>query len=161
MKSNWLKGLFEDHKQFFTNPGSKFKAVYSPKVMEDGHIELVEKAKTCLYDYIQSFRDSCDINVLIRRYQQGDTAALLSGNTFYGDVTEMPKSFAEMLQVSLDCETFFNKLPADEKAKFDNNFSKFLSSFGSPEFLHALGIKSEVSVEKSVDTVESEVSVNE
>lgn len=160
---NWLQVVIKREKKAVSQPGSRYKVIYSPKVQKDGSIELVEKSKTCLYDYIQSFKDSCDINVLIRRFQQGDTSALLSGNSFYGDVTEMPKTFADMLQVSLDCEQFFNKLPADEKAKFDNNFAKFISAFGSDEFLAALGIQKDVKdvVQESVQNVSDEVVENE
>ena len=151
--NNWLKRI-SDHKRFISNPGSPFKFIYSPKVNKDGSIDLVVKEKTSLYDYIQSFKDSCDINVLIRRYQQGDTAALMRAQTMYGDFTEMPKTYAEFLQVAIDGENYFDTLPPEVRQKFDNNFAKFVAAIGSPEFLDALGIKSEQDVENSVENVE-------
>lgn len=141
-RKNWLASIeAAEHARFYTEKGSQYKVIYSPVVAKDGSIDLKEKEKTSLYDYIQSFKDSCDINVLLRRYAQGDSAALMKGNPFYGDVTDMPQTYAEMLQVVIDGEDYFNKLPVDVKEKFGNNFYNFVSCIGSEEWFESLGMK--------------------
>lgn len=144
--SNWLKSILkpEKHVRFNSNVGSRFKTLYSPKVSSKGSIDLVESGKDSIYEYIQSFKDSCDINVLLKRFRAGDTAALMSGHTEFLDTIEMPKTYAEMLQVSIDYENFFNKLPSDVKKKFDNNFGQFVATIGSDEWMSSLGIEKKV-----------------
>lgn len=159
--NNWLKTL-KEHKRFVTDPGSRYKEIYSPVVQSDGHVELVVKEKTCLYDFIQSFKDSCDINVLLRRFAQGDTSALLRGNPVFGDFTEMPKTYAEMLQVVIDGQNYFDTLPSDVRGKFHNNYQEFVSTIGSDAWLNALGIKSEQAAAAApAQKVESEVVADE
>ena len=58
--------------------GSPIKIRYSYAITKDG-IEVVEAGKINLYEYIQSFKDSVNINTIIARYKAGDLNALLEG----------------------------------------------------------------------------------
>ena len=161
---NWLDRVKEPV-HFRSDVGSQYKTIYAPVVNKDGTIDLKEKEKECLYDYIQSFKESCDINVLVKRYQMGDTAALMRGQTFYGDVTDMPKTFAEMLDVMIQGQNFFENLPAEVKEKFGNSFYQFAAAIDieSPEALELLGIKKAEAAPEAVPEVASasEVKTNE
>lgn len=160
---NWLDRV-KNPVHFTSEAGSPYKTIYAPVVNKDGTIDLKEKEKECLYDYIQSFKDSCDINVLVKRYQMGDTAALMRGQTFFGDVTEMPKTFAEMLNVMVQGQNFFENLPAEVKEKFGNSFYQFAAAIDieSPEALELLGLKKmESAPEAAPEAVSSEVKSNE
>lgn len=120
--------------KFATCPGSRVKKVYSPHVLADGTIELIETGKEDLQDYINSFADYTDLHQIIQRYQQGDIQALNARQPLYGDFTKLPGTLAEYMQLDMDCRTLFESLPAAVRQKFDNDVSKFLASSGSEEW---------------------------
>lgn len=111
-----------------TEPGSRIHQLRKPKFDKDGNFELVPAGEVNIYDEIQSHAESCDINVLMKRYQNGDAAALSKVQGAYFDATGMPKTYAEMLNVLIDAENTFNALPLEERQKFDCNFQKWLSN---------------------------------
>lgn len=141
--------------RYYSNIGDPVKILYSPQVSDTGHIELVESGRENLYEYIQSFKDSVDINVLFERFQKGDTSVLerfSQKQGFFADITEIPKTYAGVLNQLLAVEDYFNKLPADIRSKFDNSLSVFISGIGSSDFADKLGLVSDQkTVEKSVE----------
>lgn len=120
--------------KYVSDPGSPFHTLYRPKVGKDGVIELVESGVENTDDYIQSFADSCDINVILSRVANGETELLHQRNGIFGDFTGMPKTYAEALQLHIDSNRLFESLPADVRKKFDNDENKFFASAGSEEW---------------------------
>lgn len=137
--------------------GSRYKTIYSPKVDEEGRIELIEAGKEDFQEYIDSFRESCDIQQIIRRVEQGDTTVLNQFPAFYGDVTKMPKTYAELLQLQIDSKKAFDSLPLEVKHKFDDDPNVFFATAGSEDWVKKLGIVKEV---KEVNEVVSEEKVD-
>lgn len=129
--------------RFKTPSGSASRIVYSPKVCDDGSIELIESGKENFYDYIQSFRESCDIHIILKKALNGDDSGLRRVQGFYADITSMPKTRAEMLQVVIDAERNFNSLPLEIKERFDNDFNKFFVSMDKPEWRDKMNFKKE------------------
>lgn len=133
--------------------GSRYRTVYSPKVDEEGRIELVESGKEDFQEYIDSFRESCDIRQIIRRVEEGDLSALNQRQGFYGDVTKMPKTYAEMLQLQIDAKNDFDRLPLEIKHKFDDDANVYFATAGSKEWFEKLGvIKEEEKVNQEIVT---------
>ena len=93
-----IKTQFMEHARVHANPGNPEKILYTPKFAEDGSMELIEAGKDNLYDYIQSFRDSVDLNVILARFSNGEVDALSKAQGFYADVTDFPKNMAEALK---------------------------------------------------------------
>lgn len=122
------------------NAGSPIRTTYGASYDEKGRIFLEEKGTENLYDYIQSFAESCDIHVLLKRFVNGETDVLSRAQGFYGDITEFPKTYAEMLNRVIEGENFFKELPVDVRSKFGHSYSEFLASIGSQEFFDALGM---------------------
>ena len=129
---------YRDHKHFLTGVGSREKITYEARYNAKGQLELHEKGKEDWYGYIQSHKDSVDIHVLLERFQRGDVDVLNRVQGFYGDITSMPSTFADALNIVRSSEEFFNSLPVEERAKFNHNFSEFLASFDSPDNLARL-----------------------
>ena len=98
---------FESHDRVLANPGTSEHILYAPQIDENGHLELVETGREDLYDYIQSHKDSCDIHQIMRRFEAGDTEALMKRQGNYGDFTAMPKTYAEMLNAVIAGEQKF------------------------------------------------------
>ena len=81
----------------------------------------------------QSFRDECDINVLMRRYEK--TGLLDHVNTHqgdYGDFINAPDFHTAMNQI-LTAEHMFQSLPARIRARFANDPGAFLEFAQNPE----------------------------
>ncbi len=111
-----------------SNPGTPVHTLLKPKFDKSGNYELVEAGEVNVYDEIQSHAESCDINVLMKRYANGDASALSKVQGTYFDATGMPKTYAEMLNTLISAENQFNALPLEERAKFDHSFEKWLTA---------------------------------
>lgn len=146
-----------DRDRIFSIPGDRSKIEYELRYSDQGVEYLEEVGKVDLYEEIQSHRLSVDINYLIKRYEAGDVSALERRQGVYGDFSEMPKTYAEMLNRAIDAENAFDRLPVSVKERFDNSMAQWLSSFGSPEWASKMGL----SPSKVVEPVINKVEVNE
>lgn len=123
-----------------TDPGKSEVNVYGARYDDDGHLIVTVTGKKDIYPEIQASALSCDINYLISRFAAGDATALSKVQGTYGDFTQFPRSYAELLnQVNRGSE-LFDSLPADVRARFDNSLGVFLQSAGSQEWMDKLGI---------------------
>lgn len=129
--------------RFISNGGLRERILYQPKFDENGVMDLVVSGREDLYDFIQSHADSVDIHVILARYQNGEIDALSRVQGAYGDFTNMPTSYAELLNRVNEGQSFFNSLPVDIRAKFNHNFAEFMAAMDKPDFLEKLGIKTE------------------
>lgn len=129
--------------KYKTPVGEKVRKTYTGKVEDDGNITLIESGKEDWYGFIQSFKDSVDIHVILKKCLNGDMSGLAKVQGFYADSTEFPKTKPEMLQVMIDAERNFNMLPKEIKAKFDYDVKKFISTMDQPEWLDKIGVKRE------------------
>ena len=102
---------FDARDRIISNAGSRIKQLYEARVDNQGHIDLVESGTEDLYDYIQSFKESCDINTIVKRFAAGDTDVLARRQATYGDFTELPRTYAELLNTVIQGENYFNSLP--------------------------------------------------
>lgn len=133
-----FENQYRDHKRFLTGVGSREKITYEARYNAKGQLELNEKGKEDWYGYIQSYKDSVDIHVLLERFQRGDVDVLNRVQGFYGDITGYPSTFADALNIVRSSEEFFNSLPVEERAKYNHSFSEFLAAFDSPDTLARL-----------------------
>ncbi len=138
-----FKTQFDARDRIQSNAGSPIKQLYSGSYNERGQVELREDGTENLYDFIQSFAESTDIHAIMRRFESGEVDVLEKVQGFYGDVTEMPKTYAEALQRIADSEKVFMSLPLDVRAKFGHSFSEFLAASNDADFLERLGVQVE------------------
>lgn len=130
---------FVDAEKFPTNPGDPIRIIYSEKVKDDGSITLVAVGKENINDVIQASKESTDIAQIVAYYNStGDESVLNRMVPSYGDFTELPKSFSEMLQLRIDSLHFFDALPSEVKQKFDNDPNQFFSTAGSESWMSNL-----------------------
>lgn len=129
---------------FASDPGSPIHQLYAPKVNKDGSLELVPSGTENTDEFIQAQCESTDIRTLIARVNTGDLSALNVHQGMFGDFTNMPKTYAELLQNQINGKAAFDKLPVDIKKKFDNDVNKFLASAGEDAWFDNLGIQREI-----------------
>lgn len=137
-----FKTQYDERKRVHAHPGNPIKQLYSGSYNERGQVVLNEDGTEDLYAFIQSFAESTDIHVIMRRYQNGEVDVLEKVQGFYGDITEMPHTYAEALQRIADSEKVFMSLPVDVRAKFGHSFSEFLAASQDADFLVRLGVSS-------------------
>lgn len=118
-----------------SNPGSRYEPLYRCEVQDDGSIKFVEIGKDDLYERIQSYEQSTDIRILLKRFERGDSTALSRVQGFYADMTGAPKSYAQILQSVIDGQAMFDQLPAAVRSEFGGDFFKFFSTMDSPEWM--------------------------
>lgn len=131
---------YDVHDRHFAEAGRRVKTLYGPIYDDRGVLNLTEVGKHDLYAEIQSHRDSVDIHVLLKRYQQGDVEALSRVQGAYGDFTDFPRTYAEALNNIIGAEQYFMGLPAEVRARYNNSFSQFLASMDSPTFARDIGL---------------------
>ena len=124
----------------FTNRGKRLKDTYSAVVTDNGSIDLVKDGVEDTYAYIQSFKDSVDLNLIMQRFANGDASALNKSPGMYGDFTQFPKTYAEALQAMINAENQFMSLPLATREKFGCDVHKYIASIGTKEWMDALGI---------------------
>ena len=134
------KNRVPDFNSFKTCTGDKFHLEYASKRMPDGTLKLSESGRTDIQAKIQSYASECDMAVIISKLKYGDTSVLSSKQPMYGDFTQFPSSYAEMLDLVTRSEKAFDSLSPSIKQQFDNDIAKWFSSIGSPEWLRIMGL---------------------
>lgn len=129
---------FDKRVRHHCRPGARMKRMFSPAFDSDGNFELVESGTADLYDEIQSHRDSVDIQVLLKRYRDGDSLALERVQGMYGDFSNMPSTYSGMLNSMLKSREIFDSLPVEIRARFDHSFEQFISSMDDPALFNKL-----------------------
>lgn len=78
----------------------------------------------------QQFKDDADINTIVERF--GLTGKLPDNFTMpnYADISGLPASFTQAMQIITDTQAAFMQVPADIRARFANNPEAFMA------FLH-------------------------
>lgn len=125
---------------FITSSGDLMKPVFSGKLMSDGTIKLTEIDQIDIKAEINSHASTCDMAYILSKLRQGDVSVVNVTPGVYGDFTQFPKSYAEMLQLVQSGEDAFAALPLDVRNKFDNDVSKWFASIGSDDWRSAMNI---------------------
>lgn len=116
-------------------PTPTFHTAYGPKLRIP--IDFTGPGKTK-----QSFKDECNINVIMARYMKTGVIDFVSKHQGrYGDVTSM--DFQESMQKVARAQTMFQELPSSIRNRFDNNPAQFLDFVQNPnnaEELHKMGL---------------------
>ena len=126
--------------------------------VRNGAEELKETGKENYDDFIQSFAPSCDISVIAARVAAGEVELLNKRAGFFGDVSEMPQTLAEILQTRIDAKRIYDNLDPEIRDKFDG-FDDFCADAGDFPWLEKLGVKFDLN--KAVEKIESEVKDSE
>ena len=129
------------HKRIFSAHGEREKREFKPVFDKRGIWHLEQTGTSNTYLDIQSHADSVDINVIMARFRAGETDVLQQIQNQYGDVSDMPTNFADIVNAQLKAEALFMSLSAEVRAKFNNSVEQFMARVGTREGLEALGYK--------------------
>ncbi len=104
-----------------------------------GYPELKVIGTHDLYAEIQSYRDTCDLESILKTFDLSS----IGGLTFdeLGDLDDFinaPQSPADLLNVINRGQVLFDELPVDVRSHFGHSLYNFVDSFGSADFLQKL-----------------------
>lgn len=140
----------DDFTSFKSPSGDLFHDILSPSFRPDGTFELKVTDRVDIKKEINSYRDETDMAFILSRLMVGDDSVLNPRPPMYGDFTEFPSSYSEMLNLVLDGERYFNSLPLETRNKFDNDRSKWFATIGSDSWLDNMGFVSRENVSDPV-----------
>lgn len=112
--------------KFDSAVGSPIRPLYKADLGKDGQIILKEDGIDHVYDTIQSYKSSVDINIIMQRYAAGDPYVLEQRIGQYGDFTSVPSSYMDVLNAVVDLRTRY------EQTKMDKPFNDFVSELLNP-----------------------------
>lgn len=78
----------------------------------------------------QSFKDECEVNNIVRRYEMGGELPAFSGEPLYADVSGM--EFQGMMDVVASAQAAFEALPAEVRRRFANDPREFVEFVSDP-----------------------------
>lgn len=96
---------------------------------EDGNMEFVHTGWRNVYDEIQSYKDSCSIENIIKRCTN-DPSVLTRVKGVYGDATRIPTNMADALALVNQAQSIYETQKAEGKTKAPD-FQAFLKDFGT------------------------------
>lgn len=131
---------YDERKRIPACAGDRMKKTYTAEYDKKGAWHLVETGEESLYEEIQSHADATNLNVIMRRYQNGEADVLKRIEGFYGDVSDMPTNLADMLNASMKAQQMFDGLTPDIKERFGQNYVEFMQTAGSKEWYEKLGL---------------------
>lgn len=101
-------------------PTYSYPSAYSPKIKSSIHFDpLLDRTK-------QSFKDECDINVILRRYAAtGQLDHLNLRTPLYGEI--QPVDFQQAMGLVVEARAMFQALPAEVRDRFQNDPAKLLA----------------------------------
>lgn len=146
-----------DRVEIFSDHGNPIVEDFIGKYDAQGRIVLEKTGEHNLYNEIQSHKDSCDINLIVKRFASGETDVLSKIQGMYGDFTDLPKTYADMLNSVIAGENFFMSLPIDIRAKFNHNFAEFMAEMNTDIWNEKMGFSENSDLISEKIVVEKEV----
>lgn len=95
---------------------------------------LVKTGEINIDDYINSFRDECLIENIVRRVQGGDIRALNAVQGVYIDSTAIPNNLHDAHRSVINAKTFYHNLSEDLRKDYPD-FNSFIDEIGTADGL--------------------------
>lgn len=113
--------------RYYSNAGERIEMRHSPHMDSNGRRFLEKDKPVAIYDLIQSHKEECEIENIIRRAVEGDYNALNAKEGVFMDITNCPSTIAEAQQYIINAKEEFEKLPKEIKQKFEFNPEVYIS----------------------------------
>lgn len=116
--------------------GSPLRQTYMAVYDSNHNRQFVEDKKIDQYARIQSFKDQCLIENIIKRCTGGDLTALNQVQGMYGDISGMPNDPRSMHDLLMRAKEMYETVPQEEQiSDFGGSFENFLATFGDNQSL--------------------------
>lgn len=124
---------YSSRREYHSNSGQAEYIEKTVRFLPDGNMELVDGKVRDRQAEIDSYKESCIVSNLIKRFENGDSLALSRGaQGAFIDITSFPKNAHEALKLNRSVETLYDSLGDDIKAKY-TDLSSFCEAFSSQD----------------------------
>lgn len=129
--------------------GSEFAPIYSYRIDKKTGKKILEKTgETNLYEKIQASHEGTKLENIIKKVTvTGDLTPLNIREGTYIDISDVPTNLIEIQNTMLKAKDQFYQLDAETRAKFDNSVEKYISTYGSEEWMKNLNLLEEIKEE--------------
>lgn len=124
-----------DRVRYTCSSGSPVKEEFIGHYDPDGVLRLEKSGEKNVYEEIQAYKDSADINVILKKYLAGDEAVLNRIQGTYADVSTLPKTYADILNLQIRAEKDFLALPEEIRSRFGNDPTQFIAQLGTESWM--------------------------
>lgn len=128
-----------ESRSFASCPGNRFYIEKHGEVQPNGTIRLIEDKEIDLQEKYNAEYPATTIDNILANSSPLQSFADdgMSGI----DATQLPKTFAEFLQLQIDRKREFDRLPIEIKQKFNNDVQQYMATAGNKEWFDKLGIE--------------------
>lgn len=136
----WRKRV-ANRERFFMPSGEGIARTYMLNIDDNGCECLVCTGQTDIYAEIQSYREGCDLAMLLRNIDPSALNSMVSSftaddlvNSGIVDYATMPTTLGGMFNLVQKGENMFNGLPEEIRKEFNYSVKNFVSQFGTQAF---------------------------
>jgi len=124
-----------------TCSGAKFQIDFSEGLTAEGIKVVSPSGKHAIQDYIDSFKEDCDIYKILDRLSLAEHSPEVVADAIqqfrpdmfkpgqYGDFSNLPKNIHEVSKFYADSVAFFNNLPVDIRKDYHYSVDEFFADF--------------------------------
>lgn len=126
------KTLLKNNLQVLLRKGQTFKPVvdvYGYFTDEDGQVQFGVVSEENIYDKIQSYADSCDMDFVKQMILDGECPAPAVPDEAFFDTTVFPDSLVDAMNGIKSAARSFLSLPLELREKYNNNVYEFAKKF--------------------------------
>lgn len=135
--------------------GDALRQTFVAKYDENHNRQFFKDKKIDQYARIQSFKEQCLIENIIKRCTGGDYSGLNRVQGMYGDISQMPMDPRSAHELLIRAREVYEKIGEEEKQRdFSGSFETFLGTFGDNQALDRYlksRVKTETKTEVPVD----------
>lgn len=140
--------------------GERIELRHRAILKKDGTRILVKDKEKPTWDIIQSHKEECLIENILKRCLEGDMEALNKMHGSYCDISNAPNSLAEAQQTILRLKQEFEDLPKEIRKEFDYNVEKYIAEFGTEEWCEKTGVADKIRAEEEAAKAAEEYKTN-
>lgn len=144
-------------KHYYAPAGVKVEMRHSAHIDSNGRRFLAADKPVDVFNLIQSHKEECAIENIIRRAVEGDFYALNAAKGYFEDITNCPSSIAEAQQYIIDAKNKFEELPKEVKAKFEYNAEMYVAEMGNDpdSWIKKMGYADKIELQKKAEAAEA------
>lgn len=117
--------------EYISCSGDRVHEILEPR-FDGSRIQLTVVGSEDIQDRINSYAPYTDIFYMLNRLKVGDTSVLSCNRPMYGDFSSMPDNPIDAINMVHSAERAFNRLSAEEKGNYNNDYRVWLASLFNP-----------------------------
>lgn len=150
--------MFKHHPRKGENFSKRLIPSYKVNInKKTGERELVVDKEIDVYEKIQEYRDEVQISNILKRYDLDMLKQLKDDEQQLIDLTNMPENLMETMAVIDSAKYAWERQSKELKAKFDNDFNKFIASSENGQLATMLNSELKTQVEKFAPHVQADM----